>query len=389
MRLSFFNGLIWGAVLGVSGLIVLSIVNEIPGIRGLASDVVIIPVSETPVVSPPAPMPKFELERRPDVIAQTLEVQTPVLLATVDGSVTQSALRPQPTELSESFGQDFDTTDRRPSDEFAPQRPSIAPRNITDLAPVARMPIPSVGSIGDTAPSAPQASAGLPSIILPNLSGQPRLKFTTQFSAPADQALIAIVLVERDEPQLDLDAVLNLGFPVSVAIDSQSQNAKIRMQGYRSKDYEVLTHTNQPTQGMGQVSLTDQIAVLSDTLGFWDAGGSEPEQSLRSLRVLIAELIANQLGYVGQTADTVTSLQDTGLAAGQVFVYIDQETIRVTDIFKQLDAAGQSATNTGQAIIALDLRDDTLDILRFWLQHSRSAQISIAPLSTVLMQLIP
>ena len=257
------------------------------------------------------------------------------------------------------------------------------------MAPVARMPIPSVGSIGDTAPSAPQAPAGLPSIILPKLSGQPRLKFTTQFSAPADQALIAIVLVERDEPQLDLDAVLNLGFPVSVAIDSQSQNAKIRMQGYRSKDYEVLTHTNQPTQGMGQVSLTDQIAVLSDSLGFWDAGDSEPEQSLRSLRVLIAELITNQLGYVGQTADTVTSLQDTGLAAGQVSVYIDQETIRVADIFEQLDAAGQSATYTGQAIIALELRDDTLDILQFWLQHSRSAQISIAPLSTVLMQLIP
>ena len=386
MRLSFFNGLIWGAVLGFSGLIVLSILNEIPGIRGLASDVVITPVSETPVVSPPASMPKFELERRPEVIAQTLEVQTPVLLATVDGSVTQSALRPQPTELSESFGQDFDTTDRRPSDEFAPQRPFIALRNIIDLAPVARMPIPSVGSIGDTAP---QVSADLPSIILPKLSGQSRLKFTKQFSAPADQALIAIVLVERDEPQLDLDAVLNLGFPVSVAIDSQSQNAKIRMQGYRSKDYEVLTHTNQPTQGMGQVSLTDQIAVLSDSLGFWDAGGSGPEQSLRSLRVLIAELIANQLGYVGQTADTVTSLQDTGLVAGQVSVYIDQDTIRVADIFEQLDAAGQSATNTGQAIIALDLRDDTLDILRFWLRHSRSAQISIAPLSTVLMQLIP
>ena len=74
---------------------------------------------------------------------------------------------------------------------------------------------------------------GLLSIILPKLFGQPRLKFTTQFSAPAGQALIAIVLVERDEPQLDLDAVLNLGFPVSVAIDSQSQNAKIRMQSYR------------------------------------------------------------------------------------------------------------------------------------------------------------
>ena len=94
MRLSFFNALIWGAVLGASGLIVLSIVNKIPRIRGLALDVVITPVSETPVVSSPAPMPKFELERRTNVIAQTLEVQTPVLVATVDGSVRQSALRP-------------------------------------------------------------------------------------------------------------------------------------------------------------------------------------------------------------------------------------------------------------------------------------------------------
>ena len=104
---------------------------------------------------------------------------------------------------------------------------------------------------------------------------------------------------------------------------------------------------------------------------------------------MIAELITNQLGYVGQTADTVASLQNTGLAAGQVSVYIDQDTIRVADIFEQLDAAGQSAIDTGQAIIALDLRDDTLDILLFWLRHSRGAQISIAPLSTVLMQLIP
>jgi len=52
MRLPFSKELIWGVVLGVSSVVVLFIFNEIPGIRGLAPDVVATPVSESPLISP-------------------------------------------------------------------------------------------------------------------------------------------------------------------------------------------------------------------------------------------------------------------------------------------------------------------------------------------------
>lgn len=51
----------------------------------------------------------------------------------------------------------------------------------------------------------------------------------------------------------------------------------------------------------------------------------------------------------------------------------------------QLDASGMAALETGEVIIALHLNEDTLDILQFWVRHYRIPEISIAPLSVVLL----
>ncbi len=58
---------------------------------------------------------------------------------------------------------------------------------------------------------------------------------------------------------------------------------------------------------------------------------------------------------------------------------------RVANILDQPDAAGITALETGKAIIALHLSEDALDILQFWVRHSRMPKISIAPLSVVLL----
>ncbi len=108
-------------------------------------------------------------------------------------------------------------------------------------------------------------------------------------------------------------------------------------------------------------------------------------QSLRTNRALRAELIANQLGYVGQRAENVTVFQESGLPAGLIDFYIDQKMTRAADILDQPDAAGITALETGKAIIAMHLNEDTLDILQFWVCHSRMPKISIAALSVVLL----
>ena len=57
---------------------------------------------------------------------------------------------------------------------------------------------------------------------------------------------------------------------------------------------------------------------------------------------------------------------------------------RAANILDQPDAAGITALETGKAIIALQLNEDALDILQFWVRHSRMPKISIEPFSGVL-----
>ena len=53
------------------------------------------PVSETPLISPTISMPQFELERRPDIKAQSFEVSTVVMRTSLDILVTQPSKKPQ------------------------------------------------------------------------------------------------------------------------------------------------------------------------------------------------------------------------------------------------------------------------------------------------------
>jgi len=116
------------------------------------------------------------------------------------------------------------------------------------------------------------------------VSAQPQLKFATGFTPPPGQALIGIGLVEQGK---------------------------------------ILAQIKDGPQGAAPISVADHLAIFNEFLGFWDVDSSEPASNLRCLRVLRAELIANQLGYVGKKAEEVTALQQTGLPAGQVVVYID------------------------------------------------------------------
>ena len=157
------------------------------------------------------------------------------------------------------------------------------------------------------------------------------------------------------------------------------------MHKYRAANYKILAQLPAPDHGTAQIAFNDHLSVLYEAMGIWDAVGPRQLQSLRTSRALRAELIANQLGYVGQRAENVTVFQESGLPAGLVDFNIDQKMTRAANILDQPDAAGITALETGKAIIALHLNEDTLDILQFWVRHSRMPKISIAPLSVVLL----
>tara|TARA_B100000780_G_scaffold266111_1_gene222082 strand:- start:742 stop:1905 length:1164 start_codon:yes stop_codon:yes gene_type:complete len=385
MQLPFFYGLIWGAILGVISLILLSIFNEIPGIRGLAMDVVATPASKTPFISPATSIPQVEDERRPDIKVQSIEISTVAMRTSLDILVTQPLEKPQSDFVDNFVVHDFGDVNSRPSDEFVTAEQTLAPRHTINLGWLTNMQISNIDAKVDT-------SSGrlvvLPSLKVINLgvsSAQPQLNFTTEFTSFAGQAKIAIIFVEPGRDSIDPVVAVNTKFPVSIAIDSQSENSIARMQKYRAANYEILVQIPVPDHSVAQIALADHLSVLSEAVGIWDAVAPRQLQSLRTNRVLNAELVATQLGYVGQSSEDAVVFQEIGLPAGRVGFYIGQKMTRAADILEQLDAAGMAALETGEAIIALHLNEDTLDILQFWVRHSRVPKISIAPLSVVLL----
>ena len=68
MPLSFFNGLIFGTILGVSALIAVSVCNEIVGSKGLKESASMVPLSQAPDISAITPIVISEVDRRPDIM---------------------------------------------------------------------------------------------------------------------------------------------------------------------------------------------------------------------------------------------------------------------------------------------------------------------------------
>ena len=48
MQLPFFNGLIWGTLIGGAGLVVLSLSHDILNLQGLDPEVTVLPVGQSP-----------------------------------------------------------------------------------------------------------------------------------------------------------------------------------------------------------------------------------------------------------------------------------------------------------------------------------------------------
>ena len=144
--------------------------------------------------------------------------------------------------------------------------------------------------------------------------------------------MIAIIFEEPGGDSIDPVVAVNKNFPVSIAIDSQSENSNARMHKYRTANYEILVQLPAPDHSVAQIIFADHLSVLSEAMGIWDAVGPHQLQSLRTNGPLGAELIVNQLAYVRQRAENVIIFQESGLPAGLVDFYIEQKMTRAADI---------------------------------------------------------
>jgi len=62
MQLPFFNGLIWGTLIGGAGLVVLSLSHDVLNLKGLNPEVTVLPISQSPDTAMTAQVPVIDLD---------------------------------------------------------------------------------------------------------------------------------------------------------------------------------------------------------------------------------------------------------------------------------------------------------------------------------------
>ena len=367
MQLPFFNGLIWGTLIGGAGLVVLSLSHDILNLQGLDPEVTVLPVGQSPDMATASEVTVIDLDPPLENSAPPAVVSQAPTAASLGRSFTLSAQKPVLSGEMETLATLPMVQKRRPSTNmpqvYLGDSPLLLPQSPTRLGGMRR---PSGTVLDDTSAMQVSAPRLLQTDPLPEVT---YLRYALEFEAPAGKGLISIVLMDRpfvDPP----DWLLDMGMPIAVAIDGKAADARAKMLRYRAAGFEIYANMHLPeTLTSVNVALIADASVQAVPMatGLWPADYDHGPRSPAQLRLLQDHLAKENLGFLPRADLTISD-----------------EMSRASDVLSALDVAAQKAVQTGHAIVALDPPAETWAVLRFWLLHSDRGDSVIAPLSAVL-----
>lgn len=213
--------------------------------------------------------------------------------------------------------------------------------------------------------------------------------FAAPFENPAERPLMAIVLIDDDQ-SLGAEALSELGFPVSIAIDPSAPDAAAKMARHRAAGREVVALADLPAAASArdaEVSLGVWLDTLPEVVAILEGGGP----GIQGNRPL-----ADQVTAIAGATGHGLIFRDNGLNTAQKLAVRDG--IPAAVVFRDFDGAGQTpavmrrfldqaAFRAGQqgAVIMLGrIRPDTMSALALWGLQDRAERVALAPVSAVL-----
>ena len=443
MGRGLISGVIWGALLSLVAVALLSLGMPLPD-----------------GVSRPAPTAVSSAEQEP-VIAPEAAEQSPAATApetaTASGPQLQPPAAPQESAASGTTapiseivlpaGSEFN----RPADETAPVLPGLDSAPAGAPAAVTALPQPTAPPLPDTQPAPqpqavasvespaaapaspepvaapsnaggsplPQVAAEEPAALgLPQIETGPEAETETaplgrplqpiepaeqtgdmraidRFAAPFDAAetrpLMAVILIDDPSFPLGRDALTRFEFPVAFAIDPRRPDAAEAAAAYRAAGFEVLlsgaVFTEDVTGADVSAVLARGFATLPEAVGVLDTAGEAIQGRREVLEAVVETLAESGHGLVafprGLNVAEQTATRAT-VPAATLFREIDSEQERATVITRYLDRAAFAAGQEGAVIVVGHTYSDTVTALFSWALGNRSEAVALAPLSAVL-----
>ena len=231
-------------------------------------------------------------------------------------------------------------------------------------------------------------------------SAVPLRRNALPFDDSEDRPKLAIVLIDRGDSVVDVEALKGFPYPLTFAIDAARPDAPEASALYRAAGFEVMAlvdmapgSTPQDAEIAIEVSLDavpDAVAVMEgDATGFQDtAAVSGQIAAILGQRGYGLVMLPNGLNTAQKLAakdgvPSATVFRDfdgAGQDASAIRRFLDQGAFKAGQ-----QANGLPVVGDGDGVIMLGrLRPDTISALMLWGLQDRAQRVALAPVSAVL-----
>lgn len=283
---------------------------------------------------------------------------------------TAEAVVPQATPTAPPTAEPAPEPEPAPAPEPTPEpTPEPAPQQIT-LPAIA----PSI-SAPEPAPEPAPVPEDLPALVA----------YGTRFAAPADQALLGVLLFDDPEFPLTDGTLQSLNLPVSIVIDPARMDAAAQVARYRAAGFEAVIEARFADTAAFDTaldSLSETVALVDTTEGTLRSNLALQSQVLARLGQTGHGLVAGAFGLVGLEQAATRE----AVPVSRVYRILDDEGQSAPTMLRLLDRAGFEAAQTGSAIVLGRSYPETIAALLSWGEAQGEARgaYEVAPVSAIL-----
>jgi len=226
--------------------------------------------------------------------------------------------------------------------------------------------------------------------ILPETGGPALVSFAAEYENTEEKPLLAVVLIDDGSISGAVPLIAGLPFSVSIAVDPSGPDARARMAEYRDAGIEVLALIRLPVGAQPtdvEVSFESIFASLPEAVAVLDAGEGGMANAAVAQQAM-GRLAADGRGLVSVSQGLNAAMRAAEAAqvpAATVYRDLDSADQDARVISRFLDQAAFRARQESGVILLGRVRADTISALILWGTQNRAGQVSVAPVSAVLL----
>jgi uncharacterized protein len=293
---------------------------------------------------------------------------------------------------------------RQPLPVIQPAPPAVTPDATAPMAPAALpegapLPRPGIGRPATSLVDRPGTGAEPPAAAAP-ADDRPLHRNALQVEDPGERPRLAIVLIDRGDSIIGVEALRDFPYPLTFAVDAARPDAAEASARYRAAGFEVMALVDlapDSTPQDAEVAMEASLAAVPDAVAVME-GDATGLQTSRPVSEQVAAILGERgYGLVMLPNGLNTAQRQAardGVAAVTVFRDFDGAGQDAAAIRRFLDQgafkAGQQANGLpvageGHGVVMIGrLRPDTISALLLWGLQDRAQRVALVPVSQVL-----